>query len=550
MGKEKLYDSVLCVIPAAGLGIRFNDLGRRYPKAILPNEGLPIIVSNIRRVLQTYPNSQVAVVVGHQGQKIVDCIKSYLPDELDSQQVIFIVTNPDSIPSGPAISIGEAILRFPHHEAVLVVLGDILLAASPSLSSESSYVSASVRPDWQRWCMVEGVEGIAKKLIDKPNARPETDLALSGIYFFSEADELRKILNDMYLQPRHPGEYQISEFLGPYISRVTTHIRTDLGVTDFGTLGDFIQNRSVLQHRSFNRILEVSPNVIQKTCTQSDQSQKIMEEISWYLSLPPAVKAFCPNLISWSSGNSASGKFPSYQLEKIQYPTLREYFLYLESDAGFWHLVIKRLFELLEVFRANSPLCSNQFFSGYETKFRSRVKGLPSNLSLPAHVVEGLIRVLVEQEDLISRSSQDSLFHGDLTLSNIFCEPHSYRLKMIDPLGKLFGNVLYDIAKWCQCFCYGYDFVDTELYRNIPESRTPILYDDNLGAVAEIFRNETKDRLGSDVSNFIHYLSGLQFIALIPLHSHSPKNQRIYFELGLRALRQSTIAPSELAQIQ
>jgi dTDP-glucose pyrophosphorylase len=549
MGEGKSRDSVLCVIPAAGLGIRFNDLGRRYPKAILPNEGLPILVSNIRRVLDTYPNSQVAVVVGHQSKKIVDCLESYLDAELMSQQIVIIETDPESIPSGPAISISEAVLRFPQHDAVLVVLGDILLSASASLTSKDSYISASVRPDWQRWCMVEGVEGIATKLIDKPNARPDTDLALSGTYFFSDAGELRQILNEMSEQPRDIGEYQISQFLGPYISRVTTRIRTDVGVTDFGTLGDFIQNRSVLQHRSFNRISEVSPNVIQKTCTQSDQSQKIMEEISWYLSLPPAVKAFCPNLISWSSGENSNEKFPSYQLEKIQYPTLREYLLYLESGVGFWHLVIERLFELLEVFRVSSPPCSSQFFQSYETKFRSRIKGLPTHLSIPPHVVDGLMSVVVESESLISERFKDSLFHGDLTLSNIFCEPHSHRLKIIDPLGKLFGNVLYDIAKWAQCFCYGYDFVDMELYRNTPDSRTPILYDDNLGAIAELFQSEIKNRLGVDISNFVHFLCGLQFIALIPLHSHSVNNQKIYFELGMRALRQSTIAPPELACI-
>ena len=38
---------MLCVIPAAGRGVRFNELGKNYPKRVLPYKEKPIIAHNI-----------------------------------------------------------------------------------------------------------------------------------------------------------------------------------------------------------------------------------------------------------------------------------------------------------------------------------------------------------------------------------------------------------------------------------------------------------------------------------------------------------------------
>ena len=60
-----------CVIPAAGRGVRFNELGKNYPKCVLPYKDVPIIVHNIRLALNSGAR-EVCIVIGHQGEKIKD----------------------------------------------------------------------------------------------------------------------------------------------------------------------------------------------------------------------------------------------------------------------------------------------------------------------------------------------------------------------------------------------------------------------------------------------------------------------------------------------
>ena len=39
-----------CIIPSAGAGSRFKDLGKAYPKSLLPYNGKPIMQYNIEKL--------------------------------------------------------------------------------------------------------------------------------------------------------------------------------------------------------------------------------------------------------------------------------------------------------------------------------------------------------------------------------------------------------------------------------------------------------------------------------------------------------------------
>jgi choline kinase len=71
---------MLCVIPAAGRGVRFNELGKNYPKCVLPYQEIPIIVHNIRFALEAGARI-VTIVIGHQGHRIVEVVKMYYPND-------------------------------------------------------------------------------------------------------------------------------------------------------------------------------------------------------------------------------------------------------------------------------------------------------------------------------------------------------------------------------------------------------------------------------------------------------------------------------------
>jgi thiamine kinase-like enzyme len=122
----------------------------------------------------------------------------------------------------------------------------------------------------------------------------------------------------------------------------------------------------------------------------------------------------------------------------------------------------------------------------------------------------------------------DSIFHGDMTLSNIFYDERNGNIKLIDPSGPLIGNVLYDLAKLMSCFYYSYDFIDAEMYALLPSGS--LFYNDGKQEVGLLFDNFLRSWIGEDHTNFVHYLSSLQFLNMIPLHSHNPINQLLFFE--------------------
>ena len=64
---------MLGIIPAAGKGTRFHELGRQYPKCILPYKELPIIVHNIKSLLEA-GCSEIIVGASHHIDKIEEVV--------------------------------------------------------------------------------------------------------------------------------------------------------------------------------------------------------------------------------------------------------------------------------------------------------------------------------------------------------------------------------------------------------------------------------------------------------------------------------------------
>ena len=116
------------IIPAAGKGIRFRELGKQYPKAILPYKNKPILVHNIERLLKVEDVSDIVVTVGHQSEKIVDCLSRYFPNELQSGKILTVDNLDINNVNGPAVSILNGMLAgASNFDRLLVVLGDLYL---------------------------------------------------------------------------------------------------------------------------------------------------------------------------------------------------------------------------------------------------------------------------------------------------------------------------------------------------------------------------------------------------------------------------------------
>lgn len=528
---------MLTIIPAAGEGVRFYDFGRRYPKAILPNRSTPILISNISAILRVFPESKIVVAVGHLGEKIQSTLEVFLPDLVESGQVGTQLIEQSSDFFGPASTIAQVAWSNLGHDQVLVVLGDVLIENALSLNFGASYIAASPKPDWSRWCMVGERDDFAADLFDKPNERPPTDLAVTGVYFFADGPQFYEALDGLGVEQTKSRERQISEFLSIYFENVPTKVRTDVSVTDFGTLNEYLRNRALPAGRSFNTFEESQEGIVRKSCTGAVHSRKIIDEFTWYQCVPDSIRPLLPAVYGTSFG--LHGSLPEYSLERVYVPTLREHLLYFDSSEEFWRVAIDSLFDVVGLFRDAGPVCSPRFLMEYTNKFKERTSQRPVRDLVSEFVLEQTLECYHDNLGRVCSLVPDSLFHGDMTLSNIFFEPSLRRIKLIDPLGSLIGNVVYDLGKLVQCFSYGYDFVDSELYVSVGGQFR--LYDDGLVRIADYFDSQLMNLFGVEVRNFVHLLAGMQFMALIPLHDHNPLNQKIYAELGRRALHASSL---------
>ena len=510
-----------CVIPAAGRGVRFNELGRHYPKCVLPYKDVPIIAHNIKLALEAGA-SEVCVVVGHRGEKIREIVAMYFPDD---ERIIFEEYQMHDGKDGPAMSIWCGV-PFGISEPLLVLLSDIVIKELPPL--DESWISTQTVPDWERWCMAEVVSGQIVEFHDKPVDRPPTDQAVSGVYYFKNGAVFENCLK-MAIDDNTEGEVQISHAMNHYMEDDTISTR-NLEIVDFGTLHEYLENRGISNSREFNSVFPIGNSLIHK---QSEKNpEKIHIEVNWYENLPTPIKIMTPRVF----GTNLYDEIPGYSMERIDSPTARELFLYLESEPSFWTDFYSRLFDTVEQFSEYKKPGKSTFFSNLDKKNRERVAAISDDLR-----DNDAIDFCDAFDEMQERGDfdifQDSLFHGDLCFSNIFYHPGSKHIKLIDPRGDAYGNVLYDLAKITHSAYFPYDYIDAELY--LKREGETIIFDAGKHYCRKAYKKLFIERFGEDTWQKTLTIVASLFLTMIPLHSHNRNNQELFYDTFRKASSES-----------
>lgn len=190
------------IIPAAGEGRRLKPHTHTIPKVLLSVAGKPIIGHLMDRLLPVEP-SEVIVVVGTQG----DQIKEYLGENYKLNFKFVEQKDPKGL--------GDAIARVSDYftnEAVLIILGDTILDLNiKDLIGAENLIGVKPVEDPKRFGVVCERNGYISKIIEKPT-EPISNLAIVGIYYFTEAAPLFQSLNKIIREDRKTrGEYQLSD---------------------------------------------------------------------------------------------------------------------------------------------------------------------------------------------------------------------------------------------------------------------------------------------------------------------------------------------------
>ena len=195
----------IAIIPVAGVGTRLRPHTHTLPKVLVHVAGKPIIA----HILDDLPKlgiDEAVLVVGY----MADLVRDFVVRTYPNLKAHF-VDQPERLGLGHAIS-----LAAPHvdNQPVLIILGDTIFEADLKgvLSGDTHSIGVKAVDDPRRFGIVEtDRSGRVTLLVEKPE-RPASNLAITGIYFFTHAGPLFTALEEIQRRDiRTKGEFQLTD---------------------------------------------------------------------------------------------------------------------------------------------------------------------------------------------------------------------------------------------------------------------------------------------------------------------------------------------------
>ncbi|MBQ3444649.1 MAG: aminoglycoside phosphotransferase family protein [Selenomonadaceae bacterium] len=295
--------------------------------------------------------------------------------------------------------------------------------------------------------------------------------------------------------------------------------------------------------RTFNNIeIDQDRGILKKT---SDDTEKFVGEIKWYLKLPQELEYVRPRIFDYSLHYTQ----PYVRMEYYSYSALHELFLYSELSAGKWEKIFKTIkFVLADFSRYKlSGEYLPALLSMYLEKTLSRLNCLraqsefKSLFELPICINEqiylSLDKVIKILEELIPKLlfsvKEFSIIHGDLCFPNIMIDPNFNFIKLIDPRGKfgnydIYGDRRYEFAKLLHSLEGKYDYIIKDMFdfefHGKNNFQFKILETKRAFDLNEIFFRVFNEDLKDNLRE-IRFIEALLFFSMIPLHKENLKRQ-------------------------
>lgn len=448
--------------------------------------------------------------------------------------------------------------------SVRIILGDTIILNAGPLKDDTIYAS-NFEGDSSSWCVVSKKADDAKLCFydKKENLSSPKHKALVGRYEFSNPALLKKCLTAGI----DHKEKELSSILVRYDSMHSlnlSEVNKDNWI-DCGHLeGIATAKQKLIVSRHFNS-LEIDPILPIITKFSSD-IKKLRQETYWYSNLPDALQSLTPRILEKSQSKIV--------MEYYGYGNLAEKFVYYDLPHNFWVYVLKRLFALVETFRA--AYSSNKltyakhtrninFENIYLGKILQRIDSLKSQNTFwrtlcdaeyleinGCHYsnIKTLMPLLLQRAREIVQTATPSIIHGDLCFNNILFDIQSGVIKLIDPRGNfgtdkdsILGDSRYDIAKLRHSYCSDYDsLVESDFTLEKIDAATFVFKPHKGNKEArEILFDSMTERFGYDIKD-IRFIEGVLFLTMVPLHSDSLDRQIAMWLTAIQKLNRELMA--------
>ncbi len=533
------------IIPAAGAGVRFRELGKNYPKCILPVRGVPIIVTAIRELADSSGVFSKVVVAASNSTHAQEITDALAPFKLQTEIEVVDVHVPHWLKPSPAVSLNQTVLGQLARNGgqdfdVTVFLSDMLpknkrvIASVIDMPSDSWGVVKKNPDDFRRWCMVQPLESGAIVFHDKPVNAPATNLAAVGVYRYSSAVTLVEMFDNYSREFGDQTEMQFSDVVSSYqrVRPISLTLFDQDDFQDFGTLEEYLANKGLSNCRSFNKVLD---NVRQGTVTKSSTLvDKIKDEAVWLMNAPRPLQKYLPRV------EAADLMRGSITMEKIRSSNLRDVALYLDRSYDTWVEVFKKVSEYLSATptlrdQLGRTLCNNADFWGKMwAKTEERLEAIKC-IEDKSFARQWLYNDFAKTTANFTRREDEdpvAYMHGDLHFANMFYCFHYKDLKVIDPRGEVRGSQYYDIAKLCHSVFGRYDYIDAELYGIF--NGVPRYYDKGHENIERAFIDVIFDEFSHETKVDLIRLTASLFLSMIPLHADKPEHCQLFYDEFIR----------------
>ena len=444
-------NKTLYIIPAAGQATRLRPISNRSSKCMVPVNGKPIISYIIDKI--DLDTSDVIIVHGDNTDVVSYCEKKY--------GYLKISFARQTKTQGPlhAVYCGlQKVNDLNNYDKVIIWLGDTIVDSEDDISDDHSLV-VSVK-DWQRWCFMD-FDG---KLYDKPEKQPPTDLALIGVYCFSDYKRFKEVTDEICERSfMLNGEYQISQLLERMGNRPQVILSSEW--YDCGDLPSLYDSSArILKKRACRPGSSVSIDTISGTFTKA--GKRCENEVYWYNNVPDKVKPFIPNVYKTDD--------LSYTMELLPSVTVADMLVFEDMPEDSIRYIINRCLDTYRLAFNTHDKYKNDSEGMFFTKNFERVTKY-KKLDIHQQEINEYLRYTQKMQQKYSSklNGETSCVHGDYHLGNIMFSPETGRVKMIDPRGNwglfptIHGNYYYDFVKFMQSI-YGeyiwlYPTMDTNI---------------------------------------------------------------------------------------
>lgn len=325
---------------------------------------------------------------------------------------------------------------------------------------------------------------------------------------------------------------------------------------DIGHQDKYYNSKLEVRAREFNHIsIDKNRGILRKS---SDDKEKFIGEIKWYLKLPRDIEYVRPRIFDYS----VSYEEPYVTMEYYSYHTLHELFLFGDLERQHWTDIFERIRFVCNDFKKYTvksekiiPALEEMYLTKTIQRFDKLKKDdrfsnfFEKSITVNENKYINLNEIIKLLNKIIPENLYDveyfTIIHGDLCFSNIMIDSNFSFVKLIDPRGKfgsfdIYGDPRYELAKLFHSIDGKYDYIIKDMFDiRYDIEKADIQYHmserKNNFDLFKIFKEVFEPEIGADQKK-IELIESLLFLSMIPLHNESFEHQLAMLGTGLDIL--------------